>query len=161
MDAADLGIAMNMERQMLNGKYPFTCGCVVEMSYRHCTRMDWVLIKKYVSACQQHRHMPESLKQERAQDWRAGDSVPKWRDSDGDWINRKDWNASLFAVAGGSKHGVFWKSEGYYLLLVGQSCLPVRSEFTEIICLNLQTGKPAYKQVPEPVLRYFGWHKQG
>jgi hypothetical protein len=158
---SDLATALLMERHILKEKYPLACGCVVVSKYGHPARRGWLLISGYVEACPPHNKLYVSFDKENKQEWTKWPFIPKWRDENGLWILRHEWDS---ATAKGD--GVFQYKESLYLLLLGYLGTPVvlgkekgEKMMGRAITLNLGTGHTFPAPVPEEMLQRFGWVK--
>lgn len=175
MDEDDLAVARLLERQILKEKRPLACGCWIEAKYGHPIRRDWVLVNSYISACVAHKKISTHYALEKEQEWSRGSFIPKWRDGNGLWVLREEWQLANFLPSAAQPGTPSWipgpavlaYKNAYYLLLAGYLGTPValgkdRPEKMRgrAICLDLRTGKTIPLPVDEDMLQRFGWKKE-
>lgn len=167
LDDKELATALLLERQMLQERFLLTCGCEVESKYGHPTQRGWRLVNEYQRVCVFHEKIRDSLAREKKREWPRIFSkfalVPKWRDANGLWIEKEEWDRLTVPLP---ENGVFEYKGASYLLLLGYLGTPVilgeekgEKMAGRAITLNLSTGKTFPAPVPEELLRHFGWTK--
>lgn len=166
---SDEQVARRLEREILKDKFPLICGCVLTAKYTHPIRTDWLLVREYESACAPHKKIEHSFssveeRKEVKKSWSSALFIPKWRDANGLWILRDEWDAHIITLT----TGIVKHKDVFFLLLLGFQGTPVvlqRDAPSKLdgraICLDLQLGTTAPVPVPEKMLQHFGWPKSG